>query len=112
LFETADDVLLLAWLPDLIRAPLIDEDVHPVIPADQVCPDPIQSFPTWRVLEAKNSWLELVAKINEATNWLMRRAASESGAGRHRAVLRLIHVYHAKVMTPDQEQQFGELLWG
>lgn len=111
LFEAADGGLLLEWLPDLIRAPLIGEGVHPVTLEDHTWPDPIQDFPPGRGREAKDGQPDLVAKINEATDWLMRRAASESGEGWHRAIMRLIKVYQAKVMTPDQERRFGELLW-
>ena len=54
---------------------------------------------------------DAIEKVNSATDWLLRRAGSESGEGRRRAIARLIHVYHAELMTADQEGQFGELLW-
>jgi hypothetical protein len=111
LFDAADGELLLEWLPDLIRGPLFDEGVHPVIPADHAWPDPMRHFPSERGREARESHGDLVAKISEATDWLLSRAASESGEGRRRAIDRLIDICLAKLMTTNQQRQLGELLW-
>jgi hypothetical protein len=111
LFTAANGDLLLEWLPDLIKTPLFDEDGHPVVGLDNAWPDTMQSFPGGRAAEAAGSRPDLVTKIHEATDWLVRRAASESGEGGRRAIDRLIDIYLAKLMTVDQEQHLGELLW-
>lgn len=111
LFDAADDEMLLEWLPDLIKGALIDEGVNPVIPVAQAWPDPMRHFPSQRILGERGIRPDLVAKINEATDWLLTRASSESGEGRRRAIDRLIDVYHTKLMTTEQQQQLGEVLW-
>src|ERR1022692_14062 len=111
LFEAADDELLLEWLPDLIRAPLFDEGVLPGMPTGSAWPDPMRRFPSWRTRRVGKVRDDLIEKVNNATDWLLRRAASEAGEGRRRAIDRLIHVHGAKLMTAHQRQQLGELLW-
>lgn len=111
MFHASDGALLLEWLPDLIRGSLFDESMHPMLPADQLWPDPMQHFPSERGREARDTHGELVPKIIESTDWLLRRAASEVGEGRRRAIDRLVNIYHAGIMTEDQQRQFGELLW-
>jgi hypothetical protein len=111
LFEAADTELLLEWLPLLIRAPLFDEAVQPAIPEDHARPDPMRHFPSWRDWKEQITRNDLIAKVNNATDWLLRRAASESGEARRRAIDRLINIYHTKLMTTDQDWQLGELLW-
>jgi hypothetical protein len=110
-FEAANGELLLEWLPELIKSTLFEQRVHPNIPADCTWPDPMQHFPSVRAREAISRHLDLVAKINQATDWLLTRALSESGESWNRAIVRLFNICDIKVMTPDQERQFGDLLW-
>jgi hypothetical protein len=109
LFEAAKPRLLLEWFPELIRAPLSDEGAFIGMPAGAAWPDPMRDFP--RAVRAPKGCDDLVAKVNDATNWLLRRAASESGEGRRRAVERLIKVYHSRLMTVPQETDLAGLLW-
>jgi hypothetical protein len=111
LFHAAEPELLLEWLPDLIRAPLYDLITVTVIPADQLSPDPMEQFPSWRVKHAHGDCSELVGKTRDAADWLLKRAESESGEARRRAVERLISVYRANLMTTDQQRRLGECLW-
>jgi len=111
LFEAADNELLLEWLPDLIREQLFDEGFNPVVRADQAWPDPMSHFPSERGREVKEFHDNLMMKIKEATDWLIKRAASEAGEGRRRALTRLVDIYRAELMTHDQQFEFGELLW-
>jgi hypothetical protein len=113
LFDAADEELLLEWLPDLIKGALFDEGVHPVTPGTQAWPDPMRHFPNQRVAGPRGTRPDLLAKVNEATDWLLRRASSEIGEGRRRAVNRLAHIYafDASLLTADQQRRFGELLW-
>lgn len=111
LFDSANIELLLGWLPDIIRMPLFDEDVRSAMPEDRTWPDPMAHFPSWRAWKAKESHENLIPKIEEATDWLLRRAASESGEGWRRAIYRLINIHSATLMTTEQQQQLAELLW-
>jgi hypothetical protein len=111
LFQAADNELLFQWLPQLIKAPLFDEGIQPWIPPGQAWPDPMRHYPNPRVPGLREIHPEVTANIDEATDWLLRRAASESGEGRRRAIDRLVDVYHADLMTTDQQRQFGDLLW-
>jgi hypothetical protein len=113
LFDAAETELLLEWLPDLIKEPLIDERVHPVVPANQAWPDPAVHFPSWRIRRRRIREVrsDLLGRISEETDWLLARASSESGEGRQRAIVRLAKIYHTGMMTTDQQQKLGELLW-
>ena len=112
LFEAADDGLLLEWLPLLIKAPLLDDAVNPVIPVGQVWPDPMRHFPAERGRIAKDTRPDLLPMIQEATDWLLRRGESETGEARRRVLDRLMHVYHAELMAEEQQSHFGSVLWG
>ena len=111
LFEAADDRQLLTWLPELLRFPLSIESDRLSNPLPNPWPDPMRQLPIGRTCAAKKACPELLPQINEATEWLLERARSESGEGRRRAVMRLICVFYAKVMTPEQQQSLGTLLW-
>ena len=111
LFEAADTELLAEWLPTLLKAPLLDESVKSRLPAYPIPPDPMRAFPSQRLRHAKHISTEHVARINDATDWLIRRAASESNEARSRAIERLAHLCHASLMSDAQRQQFGALLW-
>ena len=50
-------------------------------------------------------------QINEATEWLLERARSESGEGRRRAMMRLVYIFDADLMTEEQRGRLGALLW-
>src|SRR5206468_7382749 len=104
LFDAAHSELLLQWLPQLIRAPLFVTNI-----ADG-WRDPIWRFPTGVGREA-DDYPDLLAKIRESINWLLKRIGTESDEARHTAIIRLIYVYYCKLMTPDQERELGELLW-
>ena len=111
LFEAADDELLLEWLPELIRLPLPDNGLDPVLQMPSSWPDPIRHYPFDRVRALAASRPDLAAKVKDATAWLFRRAAGESGTLRRWTVLRLVRVCRGGWMPADQERQFGELLW-
>lgn len=112
LFDAASGELLLEWLPDLIRAPLFDaQQIHPSVTQATAWPDPMVDFPFDREWSGETIPLEIGARISEATEWLIKRASSETGEAKKRALLRLIHVHQAKIMPPSQENQFCQLLW-
>lgn len=111
LFFAAENDLLLEWLPELIRAPLLDEDTQSVMPQHRWSPDPMRHFPTNRIRKSDMSNPDLAAKIAEFTEWLLKRTSSESGEARFRAVVRLMQLYDAGLMTENQQRRFGELLW-
>jgi hypothetical protein len=110
LFASADDVLLIQWLPDLIASPLFDESWQPGPPHRNIWPDPMAEFPgLWG---RRTVTPETRAKLREPIDWLLKRAASESGEARVRAVHRLIRLYHISVISDEQSIRLGELLWG
>jgi SIR2-like domain len=109
LFASADDALLVQWLPDLIAAPLFDESYQPGPPHQNIWPDPMAEFPGLKAKRTITS--DTRAKLREPIDWLLKRAASESGEARLRAVHRLIRVYHVNVMSDEQNIRLGELLW-
>ena len=111
LFEAADGALLLKWLPELIRCPLFDEGVNQILPPGSVWPDPMRHFPPHRSREAIESSANANESINAATNWLLKRAESEAGEARHRAMVRLNDVYFADLMGPKEKETLGRLLW-
>lgn len=110
LFFAADPALLLEWLPTLIRAPLPEQSIQPEIAFGQWSPDAMQFFPGASLIGASLSD-EVLSRIQSATGWLLTRAKSESGEGRWTAVLRLIGVHGAGLMSEEQQTKFGELLW-
>ncbi len=112
LFEAADGRQLLAWLPELIRFPLYVGRDRLLKPHPNPWPDPISNdFPNLRLHPAKTTCPELLPQINEATEWLLKRAKSESEEGRHRAMMRLIYIFDAGLMTEEQSNRLGLLLW-
>jgi hypothetical protein len=76
LFHAADGELLLEWLPSLLKAPLFDGDVNFPVPAHQASPDPTGYFPGNRSQESAAAHGDLVAKVNNAADWLLKRASS------------------------------------
>jgi hypothetical protein len=113
LFDAAETELLLEWLPGLIKEPLLDERVLPVMPVNEAWPDPMAHFPSWRIRRQKVGEVrtDMLEKISRATDWLVARASSESGVGRRRAIERLINIYYTGLMTTEQQQELGGLLW-
>jgi hypothetical protein len=110
LFLAAEATLLVEWLPVLARAPLPDEESQPGIPIGHWSPDAMHRFPGERLRGHKVSG-DALQGIKDATDWLLTRAQSESGEGRWRAIVRLIQVHVADLMSADQQRRFGELLW-
>ena len=110
LFLAAEATLLTEWLPILTRAPLPDEGPPPGIPVGYWSPDAMQRFPGTRLRQQDVSG-DALHRIQDATEWLLMRAKSESGEGRWRAVIRLIHIHATDLMLADQQRRFGELLW-
>src|SRR5206468_2464517 len=82
-----------------------------VLPAREASPDPMRHFPANRVKSGTAAPEEILKRISDATDWLLKRAASESGEARQRALHRLTHVWQAKLMTADQQEQLAALLW-
>jgi hypothetical protein len=104
LFDAVDGDLLAKWLPDLIRSPLF------VIATADGWHDPIWRLPKFWDREV-NKRPELLAKITEAIDWLLKRFETESDEARYTAILRLIYIYYCRVMTPDQERRVAGLIW-
>lgn len=111
LFDAADDHQLLGWLPELLRFPLREEEPQSSPPELHFWPDPISYIPVQRLHSTEKADPELVIALNEAVEWLLERAKSESGEGRRRAVMRLIAVFDAGLMTEEQQKRLGILLW-
>lgn len=111
LFEAADGQQLLAWLPELLKFPLSLGSARLSNPLPNPWPDPIRQLPIGRTCAAKKIYPELLAEINEAIEWLLERAKSESGEGRRRAMMRLIIIFNADLMTEEQKDCLGGLLW-
>ncbi len=115
LYDAADNQQLLEWIPALIRFPLPENtnDVygeherHPVI----TWPDPMTSLDRVSIDVNQNTDANLSATIHDAVEWLLLNTMMLTGEARHRAVIRLHFLFHAKAMTEDQEEEFGELLW-
>ena len=111
IFDAATERQLLEWLPSLIRAPFFDEGAHSVISQQNAWPDPMQHFPSGRVRMAAETESDLRPAIQAATDWLLMRAQSESGEVRRRIFARLLAVYDAKLMTTEQKDDLGALMW-
>ncbi len=111
LFEAADDRQLLEWLPELLRFPLSIESDRLSNPLPNPWPDPMRQLPIGRTCAAKKANPELLPQINEAIEWLLERAKSESGEGHRRAMMRFIYIFDADLMTEEQKNHLGILLW-
>jgi hypothetical protein len=113
LFHAANDDLLLEWLSDLLRGSLPGEGARGHALGSDAWPDPMRHFQNVRVAAAKEIGPDLLAKVRDATDWLLTRAASEPSEGIRRAIGRLICVYQydARLMSTEQQRQLGELLW-
>jgi hypothetical protein len=111
LFHAADELLLTEWLPDLIREPFLNDDLHPVFLEPYKWPEPLSRFPSNRLPGTAEPHQSLVASINSAITWLLQRAESESNPQRRWACLRLVRVCSAPWMLAEQRRRLGELLW-
>ena len=111
LFKAADDRQLLEWLPELLRFPLYEEELRSLPSGIYFWPDPIVYLPVQQLRSAEKADLDLTNVTNKAVEWLLERAKSESGEGRRRAVMRLIAVFDAGLMTEEQQKRLGTLLW-
>ena len=113
LFDAADNQQLLAWIPNLIRFPLPEENIdgkpltHPAVS----WPDPMSVFPCDRARTENNVDIDLNAQIHSAIEWLLRSTQTASVEVRQRALMRLILVFHTNLMTEEQERRLGNLLW-
>ena len=111
LFDAADGRQLLEWLPELLRFPLYEEELRALPSGPYFWPDPISYLPVQRLRSTKKADLDLTNVANKAVEWLLERAKSKSGEGRRRAVMRLIAVLDAGLMTGEQRKRFASLLW-
>ena len=118
LFEAADEQQLFEWLPALIRFPLYLESAlsRRLSKRDlsrhlsNLWPDPMTDFPAERLRVVQEPLSERT-DTDEAIAWLLARAQNESGKGRHRAVMRLIRIFYTDLMTAEQKESLGRLLW-
>ena len=111
LFDTADDRQLLEWLPELLRFPLHEEELQSLPPGLNFWPDPISYLPDQRLSSAEKADSDLPNATNEAVEWLLERAKSESGESRLRAILRLVFIFDGGLMNKNQQENLGMLLW-
>lgn len=111
IFLAAENHQLIEWLPSLIELPLFSNDVHPIHSQERVWPDPLMAFPFERMAEDRNINDKMLLKIQPVTDWLIRRAASESGEGLRRAKNRLISLHDAKLLTANQSRALAMLIW-
>ena len=112
LFEAADGQQLLTWLPALLRFSRSIGSERLSISHPNPWPDPMMQIPIKRACAAKRAYPELLTEINEAIEWLLECTKSESGEGRRRAMMRLIHIFDAELMTEEQRNRLSALLWG
>jgi len=112
LFEAADEQQLFEWLPALIRFPPYHDSDLPEDLRDlrNDWPDPMTDFPAGRLRVVQEPLSERT-DTDEAIAWLLVRAQNESGKGRHRAVMRLIRIFYTDLMTAEQKESLGRLLW-
>lgn len=112
LFEAANEQQLFAWLSALIRFPPYHDSDLPEYLRDlrNDWPDPMTDFPAGRLRVVQESLSERT-DTDEAIAWLLARAQNESGKGRHRAVRRLICIFSTDLMTAEQKESLGRLLW-
>ena len=112
LFEAADEQQLFEWLPALIRFPLYHDSDLPEDLRDlrNGWPDPMTDFLALRLRVVQEPLSERT-DTDEAIAWLLVRAQNESGKGRHRAVRRLIRIFSTDLMTAEQKESLGRLLW-
>jgi hypothetical protein len=71
----------------------------------------MQEFPQQGCRRAQQARTGSATLVSSAIDWLLKRVDSESGEARRRAIERLIHVYHADLMSADQQRRLGDLLW-
>ena len=111
LFDAADGRQLLGWLPELLRFPLHEEELQSLPPELNFWLDPMDYLPVQRLHSAEKADSDLITATNEAVEWLLERAKSESGESRLRAILRLVFIFDAGLMSKDQQENLGILLW-
>jgi tetratricopeptide (TPR) repeat protein len=111
LFEAADPDLLLEWLPSLIKGGLGNVDASTMASATEGWPDPMRYFPKRDFSGMKDAHPDLIAKISEATDWLVKRASTESEETKHSALARLVTLYYIGLMTGVQKLELQKLLW-
>ena len=107
LFTAAADDQLAEWTSELLRFPLSAQRNSSITP----WPDPMRSFPTDRVDIARDAVSSVGTEIEMSIDWLLRRAISESGEGHDRAITRLALACIAGLMSVENKESFGTLLW-
>ena len=107
LFTAAADDQLAEWTSELLRFPLSAQRNSSITP----WPDPMRSFPTDRVDIARDAVSIVGTEIEMSIDWLLRRAISESGEGHDRAITRLALACIAGLMSVENKESFGTLLW-
>ena len=75
-------------------------------------PDPMtETFRHIRVNISRDAVSIVGTEIETSIDWLLRRARSESGEGRDRAIVRLALACVAGLMSEGNRESFGTLLW-
>lgn len=111
LFMASDDEQMLTWLPELLRLPLYETNDRPRVDHPRHWPDPVADYPVNWARSAKEDFPQLLPAASDAIQWLLERARSETGEGRRRAIIRLIQVCVAGLMSNEQQESLGDLIW-
>ena len=109
LFTAASDSLIHSYLPELIRFPLAE--TQKISNSHHTWRDPIDAIPPEYLQAGGLQSPEIRARVEDATDWLLDRARSESGEGWRRAVRRLITVYRSELMIDNQMEAMAATLW-
>ena len=107
LFTAATDDQLAEWTPELLRFPLSAPRNRSITPWI----DPMRNFPADRVDISRDAVSIVGTEIATSIDWLLRRARSESGEGHDRAITRLALACIAGLMSVENKESFGTLLW-
>ena len=109
LFNAADDTQLLAWLPRLLRFPLVRIAVQNQNPDIFTWPDSVLDFPVGRLLPPNDPSPHKLIETRCAIDHLLENTRVETEEDRQRLLKRLIRV--SDLMSPTQQQELGSLLW-
>jgi len=108
---SAEPALLLKWLPILLRLPLFDDRVNVVLGSDRAWPDLMSHFPCGRLGKWCETYSGNKSDVSNAVAWLLKRVESETLVSRRRALARLLCVLNTGLLTREQKEQLGVLLW-
>ena len=111
LFGAAHDRQLITWLPDLIRFTQNNGNHKATSPEPDFWPDPMSCFPAQRINPPRKAHLVFPTEINQGTDWLLEHAKSEMDEVRRRTIMRLVYVFDTGLMTKEQQEHFGIVLW-